>query len=217
MGKGPEKVKETSYQKELAKTAANEWNRYQDVFVPVEDNYISQARSMGDESNYETVSGDVNKSFNSSYSKAGEDARKTLYSSGVNPASGKAVSVQNDLAEDQLARESQATSAGQHNATERYTGNLQNVVAMGKGQQTKSIGSLQDIASASGREASQAAFNRANEISYPAAAVGLGASAMAANPKWTKNAFSTVKGGLSNLVGGNSMEANNVDPTNRMA
>lgn len=217
MGKGPEKVKETAYQKELAKTAANEWNRYQDVFVPIENIYKAQTQDMNDDSQYTKTAGNVNQSFNSSYSKAAEQTRLGLSSAGVNPASGKASAAQTELIEDGLGKENQATSAGQHNTTQRFTGNLQNVVAMGKGQEVRSMAGLNDIAAASGRAAENAARNKASELSIPAAAVGLGASVTAANPEWAKSAYSTIKGGFQNMTGGESLGANNIDPFSQMA
>ncbi|MEZ9681901.1 hypothetical protein AB4306_18290 [Vibrio splendidus] len=209
MGKKNDEQKETKYQKELAKVAANQWNDYQDTFVPVENEYIRRTKSMGDKSQYDKVSGNVNTSFNSSYDEAGKQVDRGLAAAGVNPASGKASGAQTNLIEDKLGKENQTTSAGQHNATQRYTGNMKNVVAIGKGQEAQATAGLQDISAASGRKASSDAIAEANKVSLPAAAVGLGASTLASNPEWTKNAYNVVKGGLSNATGGTTMPADN--------
>ncbi|MCE7567529.1 hypothetical protein LZS85_15505 [Aliivibrio fischeri] len=191
MGKGPDKVEETEYQKELARTAAREWNRQQEVFVPLENRYINQVQQMSDESNYEQVSGDVNTSFNSAYENQRQRARKQLSASGINPNSGKAATVQNDLTQDQLAKESQAAGAGQVDATRRYLGHMSNVMAMGKGQETRSIAGLNDIAAASGRKANQDAINKANEVSLPAAAVGAATAGLSTKggQEWASSLF----------------------------
>ena len=209
MGKKSDEQKETKYQKELAKVAADQWNDYQDTFVPVENEYIRKTKHMGDESQYDKVAGDINSSFNSSYDEAGRQVDRGLAAAGVNPASGKASGAQTNLIEDKLGKENQTTSAGQHNATQRYTGNMKNVVAIGKGQQAQATAGLQDISAASGRKASSDALYEANKVSLPAAAVGIGTSVMASNPEWTKNAYSAVKGGVNNAVGGTTLPADN--------
>ncbi|HGY9574912.1 TPA: hypothetical protein ACOJPC_003120 [Vibrio fluvialis] len=211
MGKGPKKVEETQYQKELAKTAAEEWNRYQDVYVPVENLYIEQAKKMGDESNYQTVAGDVNTSFNSAFDQQRSNADKQLKAAGVDPSSGKASATQTGLIDAQMGAESQATSAGQADATRRYVGNLTNVVAMGKGQETQSLAGLQDIAAASGRRANQAAINKANEVSYPAVAAGIAASGLSSSEgrAWANNAYTNLTNGNVAETGGYSLGAAN--------
>ncbi len=153
---------------------------------------------MGDESQYGKVAGDVNTSFNSSYDEAGQKVDQGVAAAGVTPSSGKASSAQNDLIEDKLGKENESTSAGQHSATQRYTGDLQNIVAIGKGQEAKATAGLQDIAAASGRKASNDAIVEANKVSLPAAALGVAGSAAANNPQWTKNAYNSTKVGLSN-------------------
>ncbi|HDM8198742.1 TPA: hypothetical protein P0E36_004926 [Vibrio harveyi] len=209
MGKGADKQKETSYQKAQAEIFAKEWNDYQDTFVPVENEYMRRAKNMGSEDQYSKVAGDVNTSFNSSYDEAGHQVANGLSKAGVNPSSGKAASAQTNLLEDKLGQENQATSAGQHNATQRYTGNMKNVVAMGKGQQVEATRGLNDIAEASGRRAANKAITEANSVSIPAAIAGAGASALANNPKWTKNAYNAIKGGLNNATGGTTLPADN--------
>lgn len=193
MGKGPKKVEETEYQKELAKIAAEEWNRYQDVYVPVENAYIEQVKKMGDESNYDTVAGDVHNSFTSAFDQQRDNADRQLKAAGVDPSSGKAASTQNDLINTQMGAESQAVSAGQADTTRRYVGNLSNVVAMGKGQETQAVAGLQDIAAASGRRANQAAINKANQVSIPGALAGAAAAGLSSKEgrEWAQNGLSS--------------------------
>ncbi len=176
MGKGAEKVEETKEQKQYAKIAAEQWNRYQDAFVDVENEYIRQAHEMGDEQNYDKITGAVNTTSNSATSTALKDVQKGLSSRGINPNTGKATSITNDIVTNGANKESQTAAQGNHSVTQRYTGNLQNVVAMGQGQKTTATAGLQDIAAASGREARNSAMASASEASIPAAAAGIAAS-----------------------------------------
>ena len=192
MGKGSSnEVKETAQQKALADVASQEWNRYQDVFVPLENQFIQKAQGMGAESNYKGLAGTTNTGFNEAYSQAQQQTQKGLNQAGVDPTSGKTTAAMNALAQNQMQEEGQATAQGQHNATQRYTGNLSNVMGMGKGQEKQSVAGLQEISSAATERANQRAINKANEVSIPAAAVGAGASLAAANAGAIKDYFKT--------------------------
>ncbi|EJG1613418.1 TPA: hypothetical protein ACPJZQ_003858 [Vibrio alginolyticus] len=176
MGKGPEKAKPTADQIAAAEVAAKEWNRYQEVFVPIENEYMRITEKMGDEANYEKIAGAANTTSNSATSAAVNQTQKQLSASGFNPSSGKASSASNDIVSGANANEVQTAAQGQHNVTERYTGNLQNVVSMGRGQATQATAGLNDIAAASARKANQAAIDEANAVSIPAAVAGTGVS-----------------------------------------
>lgn len=183
-GGGDNEVKETAYQKELAKVAADEWNRYQDVFVPIENEYIQKVNSMGEEPKYQKVAGDVGLNYQSNFQQARTATEKNMAAGGVDPTSGKASSAQNQLVQAQLTGENQAESQGQHDTTTAMTGHMANVVASGKGQEATAVNSLQDIAAASGTKASNEAYNKANELSVPGVALGVAGSVATANPEW---------------------------------
>ncbi|EGQ8082178.1 hypothetical protein BC490_03435 [Vibrio parahaemolyticus] len=196
MSKGAEEVKPTADQIAAAQVAAKEWNRYQDVFVPVENEYAHITQTMGDEANYERIAGAANTTANSATSSAVNQTQKQLSASGFNPSSGKASSATSDIISGSNADEVQTAAQGQHNVTERFTGNLQNVVAMGRGQATQATAGLNDIAAASAHKANQAAINEANAVSIPAAVVGAGTSLLTGT-KEGKELLSSAKQGLS--------------------
>ncbi|WJT09290.1 hypothetical protein [Vibrio harveyi] len=203
-GGGDNEVKETSYQKELARVASQEWNRNQDVFVPLQNQYIEYSHSMGEKPFYDKVADDTSLAFTSKYGEAQKQANKRLAAAGVDPTSGKAQAVNNELIQDKLGNENQATSQGQQDQTTAYTGNLANVAAMGRGQQTQAVNSLQDVANASGRRAEQNAINKANELSIPGAVAGVGASIAANNPDWFNNSSSYDNSAQNGGFGANS-------------
>lgn len=196
MSKGPEKVKETAAQRTAVRNAANEWNRYQDVFVRVENEYKRISESMGDEANYENIAGAANTAANAATSAAVGQTEKRLAASGVNPNTGKSATATNDIVTNSGNNEIQTAAQGEHNVTQRYTGNLQNVMAMGQGEKTTATAGLNDIARASGQKARQDAINEANEVSIPAAVVGAGASLMAGS-ETGQNMLKDAKQGLS--------------------
>lgn len=176
MSKGPSKVEETKEQKQYAKIAAEQWNRYQDAFVDVENEFIRQVKGMGDEINYDKITGAANTTSNSAASDALKEVQKGLSSRSINPNSGKATSLTNDIITGASNRESQTAAQGNHNVTQRYVGNLQNVVSMGQGQKTVATAGLSDIATASGQTARNNAMIEASEASIPAAAAGIAAA-----------------------------------------
>ncbi|MGF1835124.1 hypothetical protein [Photobacterium sanguinicancri] len=172
MGKSAGKVEETEYQKALGQTAGKEWNRYLDVFVPVENEYKRQAGNMNSKDTYNQVSGDVNLNATVANDAASKRVEHSLNASGINPNSGKATGAGVGLSTSNMENQDQVAAQGQHSATERYIGNQQNVVAMGQGKKTTVTAGLQDIAQASGRKAINAANNEANRISIPATIAG---------------------------------------------
>ncbi|PSW24499.1 hypothetical protein C9I94_10710 [Photobacterium swingsii] len=204
MGKGAGKVEETEYQKAIGKRAGAEWNRYQDVFVPVENEYIRQSKNMNSKETYKGVEGDVNLNARSANDAVTAQVEKSMNAAGINPNSGKATGTINNISTTNMGNQDQVAGQGQHSATERYIGNQQNVVAMGQGQKTTATAGLQDIARASGRKATDSAIREANAVSIPAVAAGVGASALAgtsAGREGLSNVGKNIKAGLSESGG----------------
>ena len=189
-GGGADEVEETEYQKELAKQASAEWDRYQEVYVPLENKYIQDVQKLGSEQTYKDMAGDVNTSYQKSFTEAGDQQRKQLAAAGVDPSSGKSQAARVEMADAQAGGASDATSKAQHNVSQAYTGGLSNVVAMGKGQQTQATAGLQDISQASLNEASQDAILKSQEMSIPGAILGAGAAYTVNNPEQVSSMFS---------------------------
>lgn len=208
-GGGADQVDETSYQKALGEVAANEWNRYQDVFVPMENDYIAYANSMGDQAYYDKASDDTSLAFNKNYGEVQDQTNKALAASGVDPTSGKTTAANADLVESQLGNENQTTSQAHQDQTQAYTGSLSNVVAMGRGQQTEAINGLQDIAQASGAKARSDAINEANEVSIPGVALGVGSAVVAGNKDWFSGGDAKSLSDYNNVSPGAQNDRNN--------
>lgn len=212
MGGGGNKPGESQYSKELAAVADKEWQKYQESYVPIENQYIADVQKMGSEQTQKDVAGDVTTSYAKSFGEAGQEQERQLAAAGVDPSSGKARATRGSLADAQAKTTADATSKGQADATRAYTGNLANVVAMGKGQQTQAVHGLQDISRAAAQEAGQEALREASEVSIPAAVAGGAASYAANNPDKMKNLYQNTFSPSDMSLG-----AANIDPTTRTA
>ncbi len=219
MSKSAPKAEETEYQKQLASTAAQEWNRNQDVFVPVENEYKREAAQMGSDQTYNKVAGDIHLGAKTANSNMSNQVQKGLNQSGINPNSGKAATIQNQIIDTGMGNENQTQGQGQFSATQRYVGNTQNVVGIGQGQKATATAGLQDIAQASGQKAINDARTEANKVSIPAAIAGTGASLIAGSDKaqeYLGNVGKNIKSGLSDF-GGTNLGAKNIDPNTMTA
>ncbi|AGG58102.1 hypothetical protein VPAG_00066 [Vibrio phage douglas 12A4] len=200
-GGGADEVEETEYQKELAKVAQDEWKRYQDKYVPLENKFIQDVQKMGSEQTYKDMAGDVNTQYQKSFTEAGDQQRKQLAAAGVDPSSGKSQAARVEMADAQAGGATASTSKAQHDVSKAYTGGLSNVTAMGKGQQTQATAGLQDISQASLNEATQDAILKSQETSIPGAILGVGASYATNNPEQISSMFTPSSVSLDGSVG----------------
>ncbi len=157
MGKSNE-VKETEYEKELARVYAEEWGYYQKNVVPFENIVIDDAKSANDKSVYDDISENTNLGYKKSFSEASDAGLSSMKASGINPSSGKFKSAVSDMSDTEASVTSDAKSRSQVAGQERYVGKMSNVMAMGQGQSQEATATLSDIATSSQRKA----FNDAN-------------------------------------------------------
>ncbi|PLT26679.1 hypothetical protein [Pseudoalteromonas sp. MelDa3] len=157
MGKSNE-VKETEYEKELAKVYGEEWAYYQESIVPFENQVIDEAKQANDANVYDDIAENTNLGYKKSFSEGTNNALSSMEANGINPNSGKFKNVVSDMADNEASVTSDAKSRSQVAGQERYTGKMSNVMAMGQGQSQEATATLSDIASSS----QQKAFNDAN-------------------------------------------------------
>jgi hypothetical protein len=69
MGKA-KKQDETPEQRALAEIAAQRFNRYREVFAPLEDQYIQQVMDVRSQGNYETAGGIASAEFQRGFQTA---------------------------------------------------------------------------------------------------------------------------------------------------
>jgi len=88
MGKGPKKLDETEEQRALAEIAAQRFNRYKEVFAPLEDQYIQQVFDVRNQSNYEDAGGIAASQFQREFQTGQDKLTDQMFQQGVDPSSG---------------------------------------------------------------------------------------------------------------------------------
>ena len=159
MGKSNE-VKETEYEKELAKVYAEEWGLYQEKIVPFENMVIDDAKQSNDESVYGDIAENTNLGYKKSFSEASNNTLANMEAGGINPNSGKFKQGLSDIADGEASVTSDAITRAQVAGQERYIGKMSNIMAMGQGQSQQATATLSDIAYGSQQKAFNDARNK---------------------------------------------------------
>ena len=172
---GSDKVKETEYEKELAKVYGEQFAYYQENIIPVENRVMAEAKASNDGSIYHGISEDVNLGYEKSFGEAGKKTLSNLASQGVDPSSGKSREAIGSLANVGASVKADATSRAQISGQERYIDKSSNIMAMGQGQSQNAVSSLNDIAVNSQRKAnSDASIASQNKYNIHSAIGGIG-------------------------------------------
>lgn len=146
MGGGDGSIEETEAEKAQASVATKRWADYENVFKPYEDKFISEVDSLNNTANMTRAENLAMSPLAKQFAQEGMQIRKQMKSSGVNPNSGKAKSLNSALADTQSSAEVDAGARGTAAQQDRYVGGLSNVVAMGQGQAGAAMQGLTDIA-----------------------------------------------------------------------
>ena len=164
MGGGDNEVKETAYEKELAKVYGEQWDYYEKNIVPVENQVIDEAKTSNDASVYQGISDDTNLGYQKSFSDTSKQTLDTMSANGIDPSSGKAKGAISSLSDIEASVKADATSRSEIAGQERYIDKMSNVMAMGQGESQQAVASLNDIAVNSQRKAvSDASISRQNK------------------------------------------------------
>ena len=188
---GTPSVKETQYEKELAKVYAEQWGYYKSNIVPIENKVIAKAHKANDSSTYNKISADSNIGYQKSFSSANKQTLKNLTASGVDPSSGKFKGAVSSLSDMEGSVSSDAKSRSQVAGQERYIDKMSNVVAMGQGQAQSSVASLNDIAVNSQRKAYNDASIASQDKANTLGAIGAIGGAFTNNSLHKSNTDST--------------------------
>ena len=179
MGKGS-KPKETEEARALAEIAAQRFNRYKEVFAPLEDQYIQQVFDVRDQSNYETAGGLAAAEFQKGFQTGQENLQNEMFQQGVDPSSGAFQENSAALRRAQAVGQGLGVSAAKVANTDRFYKGLQGITAIGQGQAADAIDGLGGLARQSqerANAAAEAAFQKSSAIrSGVAAGIGYVAS-----------------------------------------
>lgn len=205
MGKGS-KVDETEQERALAEIAAQRFNRYKEVFAPLEDQYIQQVFDVRDQSNYETAGGIAAAQFQKEFQTGQDKLTDQMIQQGVDPSSGAFQENSAALRRAQAVGQGVGVSGAKVANTDRFYQGLRGVMAIGQGQASDAIEGMAGLARQSQEKAAasaESAFNRSSAIRSGVSA-GLGYAAAPAvdsrlqRPRTPSPTFS----GTTNTTGG---------------
>lgn len=156
-GGGGKRPDETEEQRALAEIAAQRFNRYKEVFAPLEDQYIQQVFDVRNQGNYETAGGLASAEYQRSFQDTNEKAAGQMFQQGVDPSSGAFQGNSAALRRAQAVKQGMGISGAKVANTDRFYQGLKGVISMGQGQASEAIGGMSDIAQTAQQRANAAA------------------------------------------------------------
>ena len=152
-GGGSTEIKDTPAQKSLARIAAQRFNLYQQYFVPLENQFISDVFAMRSPSAYKNVEGFVNAIQQPEFQKARQQLEQQQFQQGIDPTSGQFRGVSEQFTQTQARGMGLGTAEALSGQTDRYYQGLQNIIALGEGQAGQTMSGLADVADIARRRA----------------------------------------------------------------
>lgn len=173
MGK-PKKPRETEEQRALAEIAAERFNRYKEVFAPLEDQYIQQVMDIRSQGNYETAGGLASAAFQQNFQTAQENLQNQMFQQGVDPSSGAFEENSAALRRAQAVRQGLGVSEAKVANTDRFYSGLRGIMNLGQGQAANAVSGMADIARTAQERANTAAESAFNTSSAVRSGIGAG-------------------------------------------
>lgn len=173
-GGGDPEVKETPEQKELARIAVERWEKYQQMYKPVEQQYFDHVDNLATPEASERAGGVAAVNVESAFADAIQTdiAQMTTEGTGVDPSSGKFQSAIADHTQRKGAARAENINRSMQAVDDAHIGGLQNIVAKGNNQAGEAIAGFGDVARRSSDEARSQAINDSNQSQSTAGAVG---------------------------------------------
>lgn len=175
-GGGDTDIDETPQERELARVMTEKFGFAKDNIIPLINEYKSRIRATtGD---YERAQGAASGAASAAFKEARGNIEASERNRGAGPTSGSSLSKAADLAaREGSSRGGRSVDASEAVTRREYTG-LQNVVAMGSGQEANVQRNLTDIAGSSVRDsitdAREAQYQNEARASNIGSAVGIG-------------------------------------------
>jgi hypothetical protein len=144
-GGGSTQVKDTAAQKKLASIAAQRFNLYQQYYVPLENQYMSDVFSMKDDAAFSNVESFVTAIQQPEFQSARRNMQQRAFSMGADPTSGQYQAVASQMQQAQAQGMGRGTAEGLSGQLDRYYQGMQNIVAMGQGQAGQAMSGLGDV------------------------------------------------------------------------
>lgn len=175
--KKPDESPET---RALAEVAAQRFNRYKEVFAPLEDQYIADVFAVRNPANYEQAGGLATAAYQQEFQKANENLAGQMFQQGVDPTSGAFQENSAALRRAAAVKQGLGVGTAKIENTNRFYQGLQGIIQMGQGQTADAISGMGNIATNAEERArtnAAAAFDRGSALrSGVAAGIGYVAS-----------------------------------------
>lgn len=171
---------ETNADKALAEVMLSRFQRYQDVFAPMENQFIRDAFLMRSPGQYGEVAGQASAAFQPQFDQARDTLGANLVARGIDPSSGAYRGASRALDRAQQRAMGQGIAGALVGQTDRGFSAVQNVVALGQNQATDAVQSMGQATAqlnAQAESQAQAGLSRAIaplEIAGAATGVGVG-------------------------------------------
>lgn len=171
-GGGDTEIKDTPEQKALAEVGAEEWNYAQETLAPLQDMYMEQVDSLDSQERKDYISGNANIGMQNAIGHAGTELVSAGTANGLDLNSGKFKTALSDSMTETAAIGGDTAARGLIEQDKQKVMGLQNVVAIGSGQETQAIAGMADIADLSAQKAGNDAYNAFNRRSANLQTVG---------------------------------------------
>jgi hypothetical protein len=125
-------------------------SKYQSLYAPVENQYVSDAQNIDSVENQNLAAGEAGSQVRSSYDKAAQAQSRNLASMGINPNSGRALDAGNQIDMSRAADEAGAMNAARLGVRDRGVAMRTGVVAQGNNVSNQSLQAIQAGTSAYG-------------------------------------------------------------------
>lgn len=174
-GGGSNEIKETSQEKAAAEIAMKEWNRYQDIYVPLENAWMDDIRVTAEEK--AKIAGEAGGMVTKRY----DDAQASLSA----PGSGKFNSNLTTLNVERGKTAGRSMATASQLADDQHYAGLQAAVNVGRGQATDAQLGMSDLAAQSVKDATSDAVADWRSRDDTLSAIG-GVAGMAGYNLWKK-------------------------------
>lgn len=197
-GGGDTNIKDTPEQRELAAVGAEQWNYAQQVLGPMQDLYINQVHNLDSADRQQYITGQTNLGMQDAMGEASGQMVTTASANGLDLGSGRVKSALSGGAMDAAIIGGDTSARALMEQDKQKVRGLQNVVAMGSGQQTQAIAGLSDITDLSAQTARSDAVNAFNRRSANLQTLG---SLTGAGTAYYMNNLPAVNSGYSGNAG----------------
>ena len=144
-GGGSNKIKDTKAQKALAQIAAKRFNLYQQYYVPLENQFMSDVFKMNSPAQMENVQSFVTALQQPKFQKQKFIQEQQMFAQGADITSGQFQDSSAQMTNAQARGMGTGTAEALSGQIDRYYQGMGNIIAMGQGQAGQAMSGLGDV------------------------------------------------------------------------